>query len=94
MPRSLALVLRRSSPGRPRPAPAARAPRSSPSRPAAIRPPSARYGLQLESAAFSSAFVDASSIPPKTDGTRIGASRLSWPQHVNAPAQYCGTMRW
>ena len=50
--------------------------------------------MQLESAAFSSAFVDASSMPPKTDGTRIGASRLSWPQHVNAPAQYCGTMRW
>ena len=52
-------------------------PRSSPSRPAAISPPTARYGLQLESAAFSSAFVDASSMPSNTDGTRIGASRLS-----------------
>ena len=26
--------------------------------------------------------------------TRTGASRLSWPQQANAPAQYCGTMRW
>ena len=68
-------------------------PRSMPVEPAAIRPPSARYGLQLASAAFSSTFVDASSTPAKTEATRTGASRLSWPQQVNAPAQYCGTMR-
>ena len=60
-------------------------PRSIPSRPAAISPPSARYGFALASAAFSSTFVDASSAPANTDGTRTGASRLSWPQQVNAP---------
>src|SRR5205823_6508495 len=69
-------------------------PRSIPSRPAAMSPPTARYGLQLESAALSSTFVEASSAPRKSDGTRTGASRLSWPQHVNAPAQYWGTIRW
>ena len=51
--------------------------RSSPSRPAAIRPPRARYGLHVASHAFSSAFVDASSAPRKTEATRTGASRLS-----------------
>ncbi len=69
-------------------------PRSSPSRPAAISPPTARYGFELASAAFSSALVDASSIPRNTDGTRTGASRLSCPQQTNAPAQYCGMIRW
>ena len=39
-----------------------------PVEPAAISPPSARYGLQLASAALSSTFVDASSMPRKTDG--------------------------
>ncbi len=68
-------------------------PRSMPSSPAATRPPSARYGLQVASAAFSSAFAEASSIPAKTEGTRSGASRLSRPQPVKAPAQYCGTIR-
>src|SRR5206468_1519838 len=33
-------------------------------------------------------------MPRNTDGTRTGASRLSCPQHTNAPAQYWGTMRW
>src|SRR5205823_5241302 len=61
---------------------------------AGIRPPSARYGLQLASQAFSSAFVEASSNPPNTEATRTGASRLSCPQHTNAPAQRCGTIRW
>ena len=50
--------------------------------------------MQLASADLSSTFVEASSEPQKSDGTRTGASRLSWPQHVNAPAQYWGTMRW
>ena len=84
---------RRSSPGSTCTGSGGSSPRSSPSSPAAIRPPSARYGFALASAAFSSTFVDASSAPANTDGTRTGASRLSWPQQVNAPAQYCGTMR-
>src|SRR4029079_8929436 len=69
-------------------------PRSSPSSPAAISPPTARYGFELASAALSSALVDASSIPQNTDGTRTGASRLSCPQQTNAPAQYWGMIRW
>ena len=68
-------------------------PRSMPSRPAAIKPPTARYGLHVESQAFNSAFVDASSVPRNGDATRTGASRLSNPQQIYAPAQYCGTMR-
>ena len=68
--------------------------RSTPSRPAAISPPSAMYGLQLASQVFSSRLVDDSSAPQNVDGTRTGASRLSRPQQVKAPAQNCGTRRW
>src|SRR5215208_4569152 len=32
-------------------------------------------------------------MPPKTDGTRTGASRLSKPQHVYAPDHVCGEIR-
>src|SRR4051794_22803771 len=51
--------------------------RSTPSRPAAISPPRARYGFALESQALSSALVDASSAPRNGEATRTGASRLS-----------------
>src|SRR5207248_4513302 len=57
------------------------------------RPPLFPYTTLFRSA-FSSTFVDASSIPQNTDGTRSGASRLSWPQHTKAPAQYSGRILW
>jgi hypothetical protein len=50
--------------------------------------------LQLASHAFSSALVDDSSTPANGDATRTGASRLSMPQHENAPDQVPGAMRW
>ena len=55
-------------------------PRPIPSRPAAITPPSARYGFALESEALSSTFVDSASSPRSGEGTRSAASRLSKPQ--------------
>jgi hypothetical protein len=58
-----------------------------PSRPAAIRPPNARYGFADASAGLYSRFVDAASEPQNADGTRTVASRLSGPQHVNAELQ-------
>src|SRR2546425_7455050 len=68
-------------------------PRSRPSSPDAIRPPSARYGLHEVSIGFSSRFVEAASRPQKVDGTRMDASRLSGPQHTYAEDQKCGWRR-
>ena len=68
-------------------------PRVSPSRPARIRPPSARCGLLLASQVFSSAFGLASSRPRNGDAIRSAASRLSKPQETVEAAQALGCNR-
>ena len=79
---------RAASPGRPATGSGGSSPRSRPSRPGGDqRRPARGRGCSWRPQAFSSAFVDGSSDPRNGEATRTGASRLSSPQHTNAPAQ-------
>src|SRR5213080_1591984 len=69
-------------------------PRSILSRPAAISPPKARYGLQDASIGLYSRLAEAISWPQNVEGTRTAASRLSGPQHTYAELQCSGRRRW
>src|SRR5262249_51292214 len=64
-----------------------------PSSPAASKPPSARYGLDDESDALSSALVEPARSDANVEGTRTAASRLSGPHAVKAELQKCGWSR-
>ena len=68
-----------------------RGPRRIPSSPAASTPAKARYGFAARSTHFTSRFAAAVPVPDRAgDHPHAPASRFSWPQAANAPAQCDG----